>query len=345
MSEPYVIILSGGGGSRLWPLTRRDRPKFMLALDEGTSLLASTIERTLRVVSADHIVLVPSEAQEAAVREVGERYGVTRIVTEPCGRDTTAIVFLAVSTVLRHDPTARFVTLPADHHIDDAEAWAATMREAVGADPAQVVTIGVVPDRPATEYGYIEIADAATGVTPVVSFREKPDLATAEHYLAAGTYLWNTAMMSFTGAALLELLRLEYGDLVTAMSESIDETGRVIRERWEALTPVALELSLMEPAARVGRVSVIAAAVGWADLGTWGSVAPRVQNGERLASTSPSVALVAPNDGRRRYAVAGLDDVVIVELDDVTLITSTSASADMKTLIAELERRQWHDLL
>jgi len=353
---PHVIILAGGSGTRLWPLSRHARPKFLLDLGGSGTLLAETIRRALAITDPARVHLVSGVEHADAVTAAAAAFGIDSFCFEPSPRDTTAAITLAVLQVVATDPAAFIVSLPADHHIEDpgGAGWTRTIGHALAAagSEGQIVTIGVRPTYASTGYGYISAESAVPGRPSrrVLAFHEKPDAGTAAGYLASGRYVWNTAIMAFAGQSFLEQLRVTAPDIVASVSRALSSDAAVDAVAWAGTRSIAIEHSLMEPAAAAGRVSVVDGDFGWTDVGTWSAVAEiglmdqADDHVVAIAAERPFV-VVGPDAGDRRFAVLGIDDLVVVDTGEVVLITTARHANDVKELVDRVDARGWKDLL
>lgn len=305
---PFVpVIPAGGAGTRLWPLSRRARPKFLLDLTgEGRSLLQGTLARLAPLADRPPIV-VTGAAHEAAVREQLASHSGVRVVGEPSPRDSMPAIALAAALVEREDPTAVIGSFAADHLVGDQAAFHEAVRLArEAAELGYLVTLGITPTHPATGFGYIEqsaeeespgvgasAADAGAaadagkhalprGVRPVARFVEKPERERAERFLTTGRFLWNAGMFVVRASVLLDELAAQIPPLARgareiAAAHGTPEQAEVLERVWPHLTAIAIDHALAEPLAAAGRVAVVPSSFGWDDVGDFAALARQLR--------------------------------------------------------------------
>lgn len=360
----YAIIPAGGAGTRLWPLSRADRPKFLLDLvGSGRSLLQTTFDRLVPLVGAEHVAVVTGRRHRDAVAAQLTSLDPANLVAEPSPRDSMPAIGLMAAILHRRDPDAVVGSFAADQLVADEDGFRATVREAAAvARERYVVTIGIEPTGPATAYGYIEggapleVADAPHAVA-VSRFVEKPALETARAYLAEGTFRWNAGM--FVSRADVLLGRLE--DELPRLRAGLDEIARawggphadaVLERIWPTLTKIAIDHAVAEPVAAVGGMAMVAGEFGWTDIGDFDSVADAlgVAPGESGVLGAPDdVALVDATGlvatGGRTVTVIGLRDVVVVDTDDAVLVVPRDRAQDVKKAVDQWRAAGREDLL
>ena len=367
LKDFFAIVPAGGAGTRLWPLSRQARPKFLLDLTgAGRTLLQQTWDRLLPLTGTGAVVVVTGAAHQAAVAEQLPGLTGDNLLAEPSPRDSTAAICLAAAVVARRHPGAVVGSFAADHVIRDVPAFHTAVAEAVAvARSGHIVTIGIQPDHPSTAYGYICMGDpldliGAPHARTAWHFQEKPDAATAVEYLAHGGYRWNAGMFIARADTLLSELALNkpaLHDGVVALAKvwDTDERDQALAAIWPDLEKIALDYAVAEPAARSGKVAVVPADFGWVDVGDWASLArllPRPAAGQTvqvlgdearlLTSDAGGLAVLA---GGRMVAVLGLDDVVVVDTPDAVLVTTRERAQDVKALVDQLKAAARHDLL
>lgn len=348
----YPVVPAGGSGTRLWPLSRRDRPKFLLRLGEtDRSLLQVTVDRLLPLADHDHVLVVTGAAHVAAVRDQLPDLPPANLLAEPSPRDSGPAIALAAAIALTRDPDAITGSFAADHLVADVAAFHRTVRTAAEvATTGLLVTIGLIPTRPETGYGYIETA-APLGIgtaRAVASFREKPDLATARSYLATGGYLWNAGMFLWRADALLAEVRRQLPELydgVTAIAAAYaaGDGPRVHEQLWRGLPRVSIDVGVVEGAAASGRVGCVPADLGWTDVGDWdtlGGLWPADETGTvRLAAddvvTLDSSGCVVSSTGRP-VVLLGVDDLVVVDTEDVLFVCPRDRAQDVGAVVRAL---------
>ncbi|MEY9864378.1 mannose-1-phosphate guanylyltransferase [Catenulispora sp. GAS73] len=352
MSTPYVAVLAGGSGTRLWPLSRRNRPKFLADVGTGRPLLAEALDKALMITVPDRVVIVTGTSHARATTAIAEEQGVRRILVEPQPRDTTAAIAAAALYVQRREPSAPMVTMPSDHLVG-SDGWTESIGRALHcAAQGHLVCLAVVPDAPATGFGYIHAPQQPDrrhhDPRPVLSFTEKPDLRTAGDYLRDGNYLWNTAIMSFHSDRFLELLERHAPDIssgvATALTVSPSRPGSTA---WSKIRARAVERAVLEPAAADGALMAVPAAFTWTDVGSWDAMAER-PNGPYLADRlyqQDADCYVAASAGKRRYVLLGVKDLVIVDCDDVLLVADRHHAQQLRQVVEALQARGWSDLL
>lgn len=336
------VILSGGSGTRLWPLSSVARPKQFHALVGEETLIQATVRRVKGEGTAPPIVV----CNQAHVAEVVDQLQAiecppSAVVVEPVGRNTAPAV-AAAALVL--DPETVMMVLPADHLISDEEVFRSAMSVAVEAAAAgSLVTFGVVPTRPDTGYGYIEMVEGVGPAYPVERFVEKPDAGTAASYVAAG-YLWNSGMFVFEAGVILEEMRRHEPAVVEAVEAALPDGLRdsvlTLGESFGDAPSISLDHAVME---RTDRAVVVPLDAGWTDVGSWNSV------WETLASDGGTVTHgeVLTVDVERSYvrsesrpvAVIGLDDVIVIETPDGVLVMDKERSQDVR-LAAEWQAQK-----
>jgi mannose-1-phosphate guanylyltransferase len=327
----YAVIMAGGGGTRLWPASRRRRAKQFLDLGArgGESLLAGTVRRLAAVCDLGHTLVVAAASQAADVRAAVPALPAGNLLTEPCGRNTAPCIGLAAEVLFARDPEAVMAVLPADHHIGDEAAFAAAIDEALALAAAEdrIVTVGVRPGRPETGYGYIRTSAAPThGVAyDVEAFVEKPDGVTARGYLESGRYLWNSGMFFF-GAA-----RMAGGD-----------PEPVVAEVFPGMRSISIDYGVME---RAADILVVPAEFGWNDVGSWsalGDIHPRDDDGNvtlgptLLRGSHDSIVV---SESEQLVAVVGVEGLVVVTTPDAVLVCPKDRAQEVREVVAELERR------
>jgi len=346
----FPAIPAGGSGTRLWPLSRTGRPKFLLPLgpDPARSLLQATVDRLLPLCGLDRLLVVTGEAHSAAVRGQLPHLPPANLIAEPSARNSAAPIALAAAIAHERDPDALTGSFAADHVVTDPAAFQAVIEAAAQvAAEGLLVTVGLRPLRPDTGYGYIEAGGPLTqgpGLA-VRSFTEKPDAATAREYVATGSYLWNAGMFVWRADALLaeverQLPGLHDGVRRIAAAYAAGDGPQVHAEIWPTLPTVSIDVGIVEGAAQRGRVACMPADFGWTDVGTFDSLAAvlpgdaagnvRVGGAEVLAVDSARCVVSAAG---RPVVLLGVHDLVVVDAGDVVLVCPRERAQDVGVLV------------
>jgi mannose-1-phosphate guanylyltransferase len=356
----HAVIMAGGSGTRLWPLSRAERPKQLLDVvadaDGGAhSLLAEAFTRLQAVLPTGQIWVCTAARYGDQVRAALPELGADRLVLEPVARDTANAVGLAAALVADADPDAELAVVSADHVIRPVERFAAVLEtayEALGARPRSLVTLGITPTSPATGFGYVQrgAETEVPGVAEAASFREKPDRATAEEYLASGEYLWNSGMFVWRAQTVLDALADHLPESAEGLAKIVaapagPERERVLAEVFPTLPKISVDYAVLEPAAaEPGRVLVADLDVDWLDVGSWPALASTLSD-DGAGNAVRGLAVVVDGSGNIVFsddpdhlvALVGVRDSVVVHTADVTMVCPVTDAERVKQLLAAAE--------
>lgn len=347
MSNVYAVILAGGSGSRLWPLSRQHLPKQFLSLEGNSSLLQTTINRLSPTVDAGSILIVTQEAHAK-----GEAYHALlpyQSLFEPIGRNTAPAIALAAAWLTRDGADPVMVVLPADHIIKDEVRFRAHLDTAIqAAQGGKLVTFGIQPTRPDTGFGYIKAHQGGDErVYEVDRFTEKPDLATAESFLASGDYYWNSGMFVWRASVILAEIQ-RYLPAVHKVVEEIIAGSRAgmsfqqaVEKHFAAMPSISIDYGVLE---RSDRVSLIPCDIGWNDVGSWQAVheiADKDADGNALQGNVIAVdcknSLIRAE--KRLVAAIGIEDLCVVETADAVLISKSDQTQRVREVVDRLQEK------
>jgi mannose-1-phosphate guanylyltransferase len=364
--ERVAVILAGGSGERFWPLSRRLRPKQLLCLTRpNETMLGEAVRRISGLIPPQRVFVITSRALVEPIRAAGIGTPPENIVGEPCKRNTCgALVYAAAELLARLGEGAAASTamavLTADHAIADHEGFRATVDAALAAAERRgaLVTIGIRPARPETGYGYIEAdkdakaqetREGAATALAVASFREKPDLATAEKFVASGNFYWNSGMFFWR----LDTFLGELGHAAPAMAQAVRALSAALRARdaarvdrlFESLDDISIDYALME---KTANVLMVPAGFVWDDLGSWDALdrtlardaAGNVAVGDPvLIDVRDSIVYNEPGGEKRAVSVIGVEGLAVVVSDDAVLVVPKARAQEVKKAVAALKER------
>ncbi|UXA47632.1 mannose-1-phosphate guanylyltransferase/mannose-6-phosphate isomerase [Xanthomonas prunicola] len=355
MSDVLPIILSGGSGTRLWPLSRESYPKQFLPLVGDKSMLQSTWLRAAPVAGHAPIVVANEEHRFMAAEQL-QQLGVkpSAILLEPKGRNTAPAIAVAALEATRDGADPLLLVLPSDHVIQNEAAFqTAVTLAATAAEQGKLVTFGIKPTAPETGYGYIK-AGAGTGVSAVERFVEKPDLATAQSYLASGEYYWNSGMFLFRASRYLEELRKFHPAIADACQKAWKggkrdaDFTRLDKDAFAASPSDSIDYAVME---KTADAVVVPLDAGWNDVGSWSSLLDvSKQDAQGNAHHGDVIQIDCQNTyayGSRLIAMVGLEDVVVVETPDAVLVGHRDRIQEVKDVVSQIKtagrsEATWH---
>lgn len=356
MDRYYAVIMAGGGGTRLWPLSRRTRPKQTLTLFGQRSLFQIAIDRIRPLIPVERIRVVTVVEQLDILRDQVPDLPASSYVIEPAPRGTASVVGLAATSLLASDPEATMAVLTADHFIRDEERFRQLLAAAHGqAQMGHLVTLGITPSTASTGYGYLELGpkvDDVEGIPVhrVESFREKPDQDAASRYLASGDYLWNSGMFIWRADRILEELDRRMPVLAAGLARIRQAQGggserEVIEGVWDGLRPQTIDFGVMEKAEDV--VALLAEDLGWWDVGSWNRFFDLLDTdadgnlvmAERalLLDSLNTLVVQEPEGGGRLIAALGVENLVIVDTGRALLVTTREQAERVRRLVERLK--------
>jgi len=358
-SSPVIpVILSGGSGTRLWPVSRKAYPKQLLSLTGSKhSMLQETV---LRVKNLGQPIVVANEDHRFLVAEQFHQLGKKAdIILEPAGKNTAPAIALAAFLAIQRNPGAILVVLPADHRIEKTAVFQRALKAAIAeAEKDLLVTFGIVPTHPETGYGYIKAAVAKkTSVYSIAEFVEKPDLATAKRYLKSGKYFWNSGMFVFRASVYLQALQIHAPKVLRQCSLAVEKAQhdldfvRVDKAAFMKSPEDSIDYAIMEKAVtgKTARAVMVPLDAGWSDLGSWSSVWDVMKKdknrnvivGDVLAEDCHNSLFFAED---HLIAAIGVDDLVVVDTSDALLISRQDRVQDVKKIVELIKhsRRSEH---
>jgi mannose-1-phosphate guanylyltransferase len=349
----YAVILAGGSGKRLWPLSRAARPKQLLPLIDGQSLLEMAVQRLSGLFEPQHILIVTNAQYAEQIAGTMPQLPRQNIISEPEGRDTANAIALAAELLTARDAEATMAVFSADHVIRPKECFAEAVAQACDAaeqHPDALVTFGIRPTWPHTGLGYIQAGKALSGGVMVVdAFKEKPDHQVARRYVESGHHFWNSGMFVWKLSAIRSLLTRflpesmsRLAPVVAAVREGRD-FAPILQQVYPTLEKISIDFSVMEKAPRVLMVEL---RCEWLDVGSW----PALENVSALDEADNVVVArnavildgyrnVVVSDDEHLLAVLGMDDCIIVHARDATLVCNKSDSQRLKELLDQIEHR------
>ena len=362
----YSIIPAGGIGSRLWPLSRADAPKFLHDLTgSGQTLLRDTWDRLEPLSGTDRIMVVTGRAHRAAVEKQLPELQDLNVVLESEPKDSSAAIGLAAAILVKREPDVVIGSFAADHVIRDTRGFRRSVTEAVAvARAGYIATIGITPTEAAVGFGYIHCAaplalEGAPSAFMVDEFVEKPDYATAKRYLGDSSYLWNAGMFIVRADVLLDQLAQTQPELHAGLIELADawdgpDRGAVVDKVWPGLTKIAIDYSVAEPAAAAGRVAVVPGDFDWDDVGDFASIAKLHSGGrkndlailgENARVLADSASGVVVSQSGRLISLIGVTDIIVVDTPDALLVTTSEHAQRVKSVVDALKLSGRSDVL
>lgn len=346
-----ALVLAGGSGTRFWPASRRSRPKQLLSLEGGRSLLQSTVDRLAPLAAAESIWVATTPALAASVAAQLPEVGPERLVVEPAPRNTAAAIGWALTALPPERRSGVVAVLPSDHRVADPEAFRATLAaaaEAVERDD-RVIALGVVPRYAETGFGYLELGGelpGPAGLRRVERFREKPDRETAERFLASGRHLWNGGIFVFRGETMLGALARHAPELAAGLAELAESPERAA-ELFPRLPSISIDYAVME---KLEEIATLPLDCGWDDLGSWQALYDVLAaDGDGNRVQSDGLAIDAADNllyaEQGTIAVLGVTGLVVVRTGDAVLVMPRERAQEVRRIVQHLEAAGRDDLL
>jgi mannose-1-phosphate guanylyltransferase len=362
----YPVILAGGRGTRFWPLSRKKRAKQLLALDGKQTMIQQTVARLLPLAAAKKFWVITNEDLRLAVTKQLPKLSKAQVLAEPIGRNTAPAIGLGAFLLLRENPEAVIGMFPSDHVIADAKRFRETLQCGIdlAAAGANIVVLGIRPNRAETGYGYIEAGSAFQGgALRVRRFTEKPDATKAAEFVAAGNYFWNSGIFLWSARTLADALREHLPKTAPLLEEIAAAFGTrkfspVFRRLYPKCENISVDYAVLEPRSakgeHAGNIFCLPADFGWNDLGSWTAL----HEHHTAKSNPPDGNLVAGSDrfllnARGNYihapgkfvAVVGVSDLVVVETPDALLITTRQHAQDVGKVVKHLDEKKLYKLV
>lgn len=354
MNHTYAVIMAGGGGTRLWPVSRKNKPKQLLPLLGEETLFQSTVARLSNLFPPERILVVTIAEQMADMREQAPFIPSENYLIEPAPRGTASVVGFAAAILHQRDPQAVMVILPSDHHIRNRDLFHYLIKAAVDvAKTGYLVTLGITPTSPSTAYGYIQQGAQLEQkfnypAYTVKKFIEKPNEKTAQQLIRTGDHSWNSGMFVWKTASIMAEFTRQMPALDDVLKQIIAADGpqreSAIQSLWPTLKVETIDYGIMENAERVAVLP--ASGLGWSDVGSWDSLfevlLPDMTgniaiNGQHLALETHNT-LVYGEGSERLIVTIGMDDVVVVDTGDVLLICKSDQSQQVREVVAHLKK-------
>lgn len=358
MEHTYAVIMAGGGGTRLWPVSRKERPKQLLPLIGQETLFQSTVQRLENLFPPERILVVTVEDQAREMVQQAPSIPEENYILEPAPRGTASVVGLAAAILQKRDLDASMAILPSDHFIRNRDLFHYLLRAAFEvAENGYLVTLGITPTHPSTAYGYIQQGQPLSGgykypAYQVKSFIEKPDEETAQKLLRSGDHSWNSGMFVWRADVILKEINKRMPTLDKALKEirSVWGTAKqadVLKERWRDLKVKTVDYGIMEKAERVAVLP--AGGLGWSDVGSWESLFEVLlpdMNGNIATNNNSHLAhetnntLVYGSNTERLIVTIGVDDMIIVDTDDILLVCKSDQSQSVRDIVEHLKKHR-----
>jgi len=364
----HAIIMAGGAGTRFWPESRSARPKQLLSMFGGRTMLQATVDRLgdLAPPERTYVATTASLAEPIAAQLPGLPPGA--ILVEPCKRDTAPCIGLAAARVLRDDPEGVMAVMPADHMIGPDDTFREAIRFAaslVEEDPGRLVTFGIRPTYPAESFGYIERSSplasraAASGSSPaafeVKRFHEKPKAAVAEKYLASGNFYWNSGIFLWRADTILRAIGEFQPEMMKHLNRIAEAAGtpqsdEILRREFDAIKPISIDLGVME---HVAGVVVVEAPFEWDDVGSWRALerlgraddAGNVVDAQRHLGLTTTGSIIRSRRPDHLVVTVGVDDLIVIVTPDATLVANKHDEESIREVTRQLRQRGWTEYL
>ena len=345
----YGLILAGGKGSRLYPLSRAEKPKQFLKIINDKSFLVNTVDRIAPLIDKKNIYVVTNQNYREKIEEELSDIEKDNIITEPMNKETATCIGLSAVRLLKKDRDAVMIVLPSDHYIENEKEYIETLAQAVELANRRrcIVTLGIDPTRPETGYGYIEMGDRISGNRPayrVARFTEKPNLEVAKDFIYKGTYLWNSGMFVFRADVILreieKYLPLMHKPLMEIYKHiGGDDEEKVIEEQYKLIDGISIDFGVMQ---KTRKAYVIKCDFSWDDIGSFNALS-RFLDTSRSNAVSKNVYLEECENcsvfgGKNLIIGLGVKDLVIVDAGDVLLVMDRDKDQEIKHLLNDLDR-------
>ena len=349
MEHFYALIMAGGGGTRLWPLSRKDRPKQVLPLTEERTMIQITVERLYDLLPPERIFIVAGPGLAEALRENVPELPPENFIIEPDPRNSGPAAGLGTFAIAHRDPEAIIAVLSADHHIAREDRFIESLiASEAAALEGHIVTLGITPTYASTGFGYIKRGEALTThnnltVYRSAGFHEKPDAVTAGTFVQSGLYSWNAGMFIWKASTAVAEFDRQQPEMTRGLRKIVDDKTTDVLAEWEKFPKQSIDYLIMENAADI---AVIPVDMGWTDVGTWGAlfeVLSKTDDGNAVRSANNAHIQIDTHHtllvSDRMVVTIGVDDLVIVDTDDVLLVCHRDRAQDVRAIVQQLKEQ------